>query len=102
MPPPAASYSGSISGRCPPRKAAAPGQWSRVGGDARADGAGDAGAAQPAIAARVPGEVLLVVVLGEVELAGRDDLRRDRPDAACRQRLAVDSLAVLGGAALLL
>ena len=39
----------------------------RSGRDAGADRAGDAGAAEAAIAARVLGEVLLVVVLGEVE-----------------------------------
>ena len=50
----------------------------RLGRDARPDLAGDAGAAEPAIAARVLGEVLLVVVLGEVERAGLGDLGRDR------------------------
>ena len=51
----------------------------RAGGGAVRHRAGDAGAAQPAIAPGVLGQVLLVVVLGVVEGAGRQDLRGDRP-----------------------
>ena len=45
--------------------------------DAGADRAGDAGAAEPAVAVRVLGQVLLVVVLGVVERPGLGDLGRD-------------------------
>src|SRR5581483_3847399 len=45
--------------------------------DAGADLAGNAGAAEPAIAARIFREILLVVVIGEIELRCREDFRRD-------------------------
>src|SRR5687767_14505467 len=57
--------------------------------DAGAEGADHAGAADAAVAGRVPGQVLLVVVLGEVEGAGRRDLGGDRAQAAAGQALAV-------------
>ena len=47
--------------------------------------AGHARAAETAVAVRVLGQVLLVVVLGVVELGRRDDLRRDRAVAGLRQ-----------------
>src|ERR1700760_4805610 len=59
---------------------------------ADADRAGDARAADPAVARRVLGQVLLVVVLGEVELAGRDDLGGDPAETPGRQRLLVGLL----------
>src|SRR5262245_9889814 len=70
--------------------------------DAGANRAGDARAAEPAIAARVLGEILLVVVLGEIELGRGQDLGRDRPEAARGERLLVSCLRRLGRAALLL
>ena len=48
---------------------------------ADADGTGEAGAAEPAVAVRHLRQVLLVIVLGEVELRRVDDLGRDRPVA---------------------
>src|SRR5215468_6597107 len=65
-----------------------------------ADLAGDAGAAQPAIAERVLGEVLLVIVLGEVEGRGIEDLGGDRPVAAAAQGCLVHAFRCLGGLAL--
>src|SRR5206468_4896834 len=53
------------------------------------DRAGDAGAADPAVARRVPGEVLLVVRLGVEERPGFGDLGRDLAVAGTRQRLLV-------------
>src|SRR5688572_33491802 len=49
--------------------------------------AGNAGAAQPAVAAGILGEVLLVVFLGIVELRRRTDLGRDRAEAGLAERL---------------
>ena len=51
---------------------------SGVGFDADADRAAEARAAETAIAVRHLGQVLLVIVLGEVELRRVDDLGRDR------------------------
>src|SRR6516225_4328442 len=62
----------------------------------RADRTRDAGAAMAAIAVGVLGEILLVVVLGEIERAGRDDLGGDRPVAGLRQRLGVAVARGLG------
>src|SRR5690349_2952631 len=50
-----------------------------LGGYAGADLAGDAGPAEPAIAVRILGEILLVVVLGEIELGRVLDLGGDGP-----------------------
>src|ERR1700722_14067923 len=47
------------------------------GRDARPDRAGDAGAAEPAIAERVLRQILLVVILGEIELRRLADLGGD-------------------------
>src|SRR5690349_5658319 len=41
--------------------------------DAGADRAGHAGAAEPAIAGRILGQILLMVILGEVKFAGRQN-----------------------------
>src|SRR5437764_2331073 len=53
------------------------------------DRAAHAGPAQAAVAVRVLGEVLLVVGLGVIELAGRRDLGRDLAVAGLRQLVAV-------------
>src|ERR1700682_4647839 len=45
------------------------GHAKRSGADAGADGARHAGAAKPAIAGRILGQILLVIVLGEIEFA---------------------------------
>ena len=45
------------------------------------DRAGHAGAAEAAIAARILGEILLVIVLGEIERSGLGDLGGDRARA---------------------
>jgi hypothetical protein len=59
----------------------------------RADRADDAGAADAAIALGVLGQVLLVIVLGEVERAGGADLGGDGPKALGRQGLLIGFLA---------
>src|SRR4051794_40914079 len=69
----------------------------RGGADTRPDRARHTGAAKPAIAHRVLGEILLVVVLGEVEWRRIDNLRGDRSEALAGQRLAVHRLGFLGG-----
>src|SRR5581483_10291281 len=66
-----------------------------------ADLAGDAGAAKPAVAVRVLGEVLLVVVLGEIEFGRRQDLGGDRSEPARLQRLLVGCLRGFRGTVLL-
>src|SRR5262245_23989760 len=60
-----------------------------LGFDADADRAGDARAADTAVALRVLGQVLLVIVLGEVERRGGGDLGRDLAEALGRQRLLI-------------
>src|SRR6186997_2928214 len=52
----------------------------------------NAGAAEAAVAARVLGEVLLVVILGVVKLRRGADLGGDRSEAFGLQRLLVDLL----------
>src|ERR1051326_2383137 len=64
---------------------------------AGADRARHAGAAETAIAERILGEILLVIVLGEVELRRVEDLGRDRAIALAGQRLAKHRLRVFGG-----
>src|SRR5215207_936349 len=56
---------------------------------AQPDGAGDAGAAQSAVAAGVLREVLLVVRLGVVERAGGSDLGHDLAQSGVVQRRLV-------------
>src|ERR1041385_6077558 len=68
---------------------------SRGGGDDPGR-AGDAGAAQAAVAPRFLGQVLLVVVLREVELAGGHDLGRDRAVAGAGERGLVGVARLLG------
>src|SRR5208282_1666051 len=70
------------------------------GADAGADRTGHAGAAEPAIAGRVLGQILLMVVLGEIELAGRRNLGRDGAEAFCRERLLIGGLRGVSGFAL--
>src|SRR5690606_19588732 len=57
-----------------------------------ADGAGHAGATEPAVPARVLGEVLLVVVLRVIERRQRPDLGRDLAEAGVEQP-ALEGLA---------
>src|SRR5258708_20315940 len=54
--------------------------------DGHAGRAADARSAQPAVAVRVLGEVLLGIVLGVIELGGRQDLARDRAVSRLRNR----------------
>src|SRR5271166_4135956 len=67
------------------------------------DRAGHAGSAEPAIAAGVLGEILLVVAFGEVERTRFGDLGSDRPVTSGGQRLSVSlrrtarSCELLGG-----
>src|SRR4051794_9943004 len=62
---------------------------------AQPDRAGHARAAQAAVPVRVLGQVLLVVLLGVVERAGRRDLRRDLPVAGAGQPLREHGLGGL-------
>jgi hypothetical protein len=88
-----AGHGGSLrSGRPPveaPQGAVKPPRvFSRL--DAGADRAGQAGAADAAIAARVLGEVLLVVVLGKVEGGRGQDFGCDRAKPGLAQALGID------------
>src|SRR6516164_1451792 len=67
----------------------------------RADRAAHAGAAEAAIAVRVLGQILLVIILGEVEWRRVEDLGGDRPHACGAERLLVSLLRGFGGGALL-
>src|SRR5215204_7717295 len=69
---------------------------------AQPDRARHARPAQPAVAVRHLGEVLLVVVLGVVEVARGRDLRRDLAVARAREALAEDGGRRLRRLALLL
>src|SRR3954453_4068320 len=70
------------------------------GTHADADRARHAGAAQSAIARRIFGEILLMIALGEIELARRRDLGGDGGKTLGRQRLLVHSLRRTGRLAL--
>mgnify|MGYP003389104183 CR=1 FL=1 len=75
----------------------------RSGGGGGQNGAGDAGALHVAIAVRVLGQILLVVVLGEVERAGfrgASKLGRDRAKLLTRERRLIDLARVRSGALL--
>src|SRR5664279_711305 len=61
----------------------------RSGADAGADRTRHPGAAKSAIAGRILGQILLMIVLGEIEFAGRCNLRGDGAEALCRQRLLI-------------
>src|SRR5438105_12285579 len=62
--------------------------------------AGDAGAAEPAIAERVLRQILLVIILGEIEGRRIADLGGDRA-VSCRTELLLKAFArSFGGAAL--
>src|SRR5207237_7204994 len=60
-------------------------------------GTGHSGAAEAAVAARIPGEVLLVIVLGVIEGRLGGDLRRDPTVPGLRQRLLVLLARRFGG-----
>ena len=64
------------------------------------DRAAHPGAAEPAIAAGVLGEVLLVVVLGVEEVAGRHDLGRDAAEAGGAELRLIGLARAFGGLAL--
>src|ERR1041384_2110301 len=68
--------------------------------DAGPYGTAHTGAAHPAVAARILGEILLVIVLGEIERAGVHNLGRDWSIAVRRQRPLIHRLGRLGGFAL--
>src|SRR6185436_14302070 len=72
----------------------------RSGGHADADRARHAGAAQSAITRRVLGEILLMIVLGEIEFARWRNLGGDGAETLRGQRLLVRSLRRVGGLAL--
>src|SRR3954452_5889942 len=61
------------------------------------DRATHAGAAEPAIAHGILGEILLMVVLGEIEFRSIDDLGRDDAIAFGLDALLIDGLRGLGG-----
>src|SRR5215204_1821681 len=69
-------------------------------GDAGADLAAHARAAEAAIAERVLGEILLMIVFGEVERRRIDDLGSDRTVSFGAQCLVVRRLGGVGGAPL--
>ena len=68
------------------------------GADAGADRAGHSGAAETAIAARILGEILLVIVFSEVELRRGQNLGGDRSEALRFQRLIIGALGGFRGA----
>ena len=67
---------------------------------ADADRARHAGAAQSAIARRILGEILLMIVLGEIEFGRRRDLGGDGAETLGSKRLLIHRLRRVGGFAL--
>src|SRR4029077_10767499 len=59
------------------------------------------GAAEAAIAVRIFGQILLVIILGEIKRRRIDDLGGDRPHPFGAERLLVGLLRRFGGRALL-
>src|ERR1700679_2140051 len=72
----------------------------RSGRDARGKRAGHAGPAQSAVACRILGQILLVIILGEIERTCRRDFGRDGVEALGRKRLLVSGVG--GGRSLAL
>src|SRR3990172_13214964 len=73
---------------------------SGAGRDPGRDGAGDARPSVPAVAVRDLGQILLVIVLGEVEFGRGQDLGRDGAEACRPEPRLVVGLRSLGGRAL--
>src|ERR1700733_3766402 len=71
-----------------------------LSGDARADRAAHAGAAVAAIAVRILGQILLMIILGEEERRGIADFRRDRAHVLGFERFGIGGFRRLGGGAL--
>src|SRR6516165_2225989 len=70
------------------------------GADAGADRAGHVGAAESAIAGRILGKILLMVVLGKIELTSRCDLGSDGAEPLGGKRLLIHRLRSVGRLAL--
>src|SRR2546426_12042212 len=79
--------------------ARASGAWTRL--RIHAEGTGDAGTAEPAVASRILGEVLLVIILGVVERRRVGNLGGDAPEARVVQAILERLPRCLGGALLL-
>src|SRR5579871_3426695 len=69
--------------------------------DPGADRTAHAGAAEAAIAVRILGQILLMVVLGEIERRRLADFGGDRPHALSGERFVVGGFRGFGGGALL-
>src|SRR5262249_11395413 len=67
------------------------------GGHAHADRARNTGAAETAVTSRILGEILLMIVLGEIERARRRELGGDRAKTFRSKRAREHRLRVLGG-----
>src|SRR5215468_9589813 len=98
MPPPVRRFCSRMSRRWKAEATAPVGSGSRTGAGRghETDRAADARPAESAVPARVLREVLLVVVLGVVELGGRQDLRGDRAEPARGERVLVRGARRLG------
>src|SRR5258706_9233107 len=72
----------------------------RSGAGAGADRTRHAGAAKSAIAGWILGEILLMIILGEIEFAGRRDLRGYGTEALCSQRFLIGRSGCIGSFAL--
>ena len=76
---------GARRDRCRPRASGRRRSADRLAAGRQADGAADAGTANPAVPIRVLGQVLLVVLLGVVERTRFADLGRDVAVSGCAQ-----------------
>src|SRR5215475_10249298 len=72
----------------------------RHGADRGPHRTADAGAAEAAIAGRILGEILLMIILGKIEVRGGQNLCRDGTVPSCGDRLLVHRLRSLCGRAL--
>src|SRR5689334_23309354 len=79
---------------------ASPAMTQMSGADADADRTRHAGAAEPAIARRILGEILLMIVLGKIEFARRRDLGGDLAEPFGCKRLLIHRPRLIGGFAL--
>src|SRR5689334_12048226 len=70
------------------------------GSNADSGRASHSGAAKPAIAGRILGEILLMVVLREIERTRRRDLGGDCGESLCRQRSLIGPLRTFRGVVL--
>src|SRR6266403_6145038 len=87
---------GDVKRRCGEPETGLPLHAKRSGANAGADRTRHPGAAESAIAGRILGEILLMIVLREIEFGRWRDLRGDGSQTLCRQRLLIGRAGCIG------